>query len=164
MTRVTANAPLAAAMVSCFAYGDTALIEQVAIGNEVGIRVVDPGDGPQALPAVEVRTVDGAYDYDARYTRAGASEYFVPSRLSPERVRAAEEAAVRAHVALGLRHLSRTDLIVDDAGTPWFLEVNTAPGMTETSLFPLAAQATGRPLGELYAAIVRAASSADRHA
>lgn len=160
VTRVTDAAQLPHAMVSCFAYGDTALIEQEAVGTELGISVVDLGDGPQALPPVEI-TVDGPYDFDARYN-PGRCEYFVPSRLSAEHVRAAEEAAIRAHRALGLRHISRTDLIVDTSGTPWFLEVNTAPGMTETSLFPLAAQATGRPLGELYAAIVRAAASDDR--
>jgi D-alanine-D-alanine ligase len=163
VTRVTEKHQLPHAMVSCFAYGDTALIEQEAIGTELGISVVDLGDGPTALPPVEVSTLDGPSDFDARYN-PGRSEYFVPSRLSPAHLHAAEDAAVRAHVALGLRHLSRTDLIVDEAGTPWFLEVNTAPGMTETSLFPLAAQATGRPLGELYAAIVQAAARDYRRA
>lgn len=156
VTLVTREDQLPHAMVSCFAYGDTALIEKAAVGAELGVSVVDLGDGPTALPPVEVVTVDGPYDYDARYN-PGRSEYFVPSRLDPATVLAAQDAAVRAHVALGLRHISRSDLIVDDAGTPWFLEVNTAPGMTETSLFPLAAQASDRPLGELYAAIVRAA-------
>ncbi len=156
VTRVTDAARLPHAMVTCFAYGDVALIEEAATGTELGVSVVDLGDGPLALPPVEVVTVDGPYDYDARYN-PGRSEYFVPARLTQDQVGAAQETAVRAHVALGLRHLSRTDLVVDDAGTPWFLEVNTAPGMTETSLFPLAAEATGRPLEELYAAIVRAA-------
>jgi D-alanine-D-alanine ligase len=153
VTLVTAAQALPHAMVSCFAYGDTALIEQAAQGIELGISVVDLGDGPRALPPVEVRTDDGPYDYDARYN-PGRSEYFVPARLDAEQERIATEAAVRAHVALGLRHISRTDLILDAGGTPWFLEVNTAPGMTETSLFPLAAHATGEPVGELYRAIV----------
>ena len=60
-------------------------------------------------------------------------------------------------MALGLDGLSRTDLIVDDAGTVWFLEVNVAPGMTETSLLPQAAEAAGLPLGQLYRALVDAA-------
>ncbi len=156
VTLVTTEAQLPHAMVNCFSYGDTALIEEAALGVELGVSVVDLGDGPQALPPVEVRTDDGPYDFDARYN-PGRSEYFVPARLDPDQTRAATDAAIRAHQALGLRHISRTDLILDTAGTPWFLEVNTAPGMTETSLLPMAAQATGRPLGELYRAIVEAA-------
>jgi D-alanine-D-alanine ligase len=156
VTLVTEPDQLPHAMVSCFAYGDTALIEQAALGIELGVSVVDLGDGPRALPPVEIRTDDGPYDYDARYN-PGRSEYFVPARLDGEQAQVATEAAVRAHQALGLRHISRTDLILDDAGTPWFLEVNTAPGMTETSLFPLAAHATGEPVGELYRAIVKTA-------
>ena len=163
VTRVTESSELPHAMVSCFAYGDTALIEREAVGTELGISVVDLGEGPVALPPVEVQTVEGPYDFDARYN-PGRSEYFVPTRLGTEQRRAAEEVAIRAHVALGLRHISRTDLIVDASGTPWFLEVNTAPGMTETSLFPLAAQASEHDLGELYAAIVRAALPRSRGA
>ena len=156
VTRVGESGELPHAMVSCFAYGDTALIEREAVGTELGISVVDLGDGPVALPPVEVQTIQGPYDFDARYN-PGRSEYFVPCRLAPEHRLAAERAAITAHRALGLRHLSRTDMIVDGTGTPWFLEVNTAPGMTETSLFPLAAQASEWSPGELYAAIVRAA-------
>ncbi len=156
VTLVTTPAQLPHAMVSCFAYGDTALIEEAALGVELGVSVVDLGDGPQALPPVEVRVDDGPYDFDARYN-PGRSEYFVPARLDADQTRVATEAAVRAHLALGLRHISRTDLILDTAGTAWFLEVNTAPGMTETSLFPLAAHATGQPVGALYRAIVEAA-------
>lgn len=156
VTWVTEENQLPHAMVTCFAYGDTALIEQAVTGTELGVSVVDLGDGPLALPPVEVSTVDGPYDYDARYN-PGRSEYFVPARLGERAAAAAARTAVTAHRALGLRHLSRTDLVVDDAGTPWFLEVNTAPGMTETSLFPLAAEATGQPPEELYASIVWAA-------
>ena len=135
---------------------DTGLIERAARGVELGVSVVDLGDGPRALPPVEIRTDDGPYDYDARYN-PGRSEYFVPARLDPALIRVAEEAAVLAHRALGLRHISRTDLILGTDGVPWFLEVNTAPGMTETSLLPLAAGATGQPLGELYRQVVETA-------
>lgn len=153
---VTHEEELPHAMVSCFAYGDTALIERAVTGVELGVSVVDLGDGPRSLPPVEVRTDDGPYDYDARYN-PGRSEYFVPARLDAARLDAAVDTAIRAHTALGLRHISRTDLVVDAAGTPWFLEVNTAPGMTETSLFPLAAEALGGSVTGLYGAIVRAA-------
>lgn len=139
VTAVHRAEDLPEAMVTCFSYGDAALVERLVEGTEVAVSVVDTPDGPVALPPVEILT-DGPYDYDARYN-AGRTEYFVPARLEEETTRAACEAAVAAHRALGLRDLSRTDLVVDGGGTPWFLDMNVAPGMTELSLFPQAAQA-----------------------
>ncbi|TDE99151.1 D-alanine--D-alanine ligase [Occultella glacieicola] len=157
---VTDTDELPRAMVTCFSYGENALLEQVVTGTELAVSVVDVGDGPVALPAVEIST-EGAYDYDARYN-PGRTEYFAPARLTPKAERAAAELAVLAHRTLGLSHLSRTDMIVDSDGVPWFLEVNVAPGMTETSLLPQAAQAGGRSLGELYRSIVAAAQLTKR--
>ncbi|WP_113701907.1 D-alanine--D-alanine ligase family protein [Nonomuraea lactucae] len=145
---------LPAAMVGCFAYGDTALIERYVEGVEVALSVVDYGNGPVALPAVEIVPDGGVYDYAARYT-AGRTEFFAPARLSPEAAAACAEAAVTAHTALGLRDISRTDLIVDAADQPHFLEVNVAPGMTETSLFPMAVEAAGQDLGDLCRTLLR---------
>jgi D-alanine-D-alanine ligase len=154
VTLVTAPDDLPAAMVECFAYSDAALIERAVSGSEVAVSVLDTGSGPFALPAVEIVT-DGPYDYDARYN-PGRTEYFLPARLSDEVAARVRDAALTAHAALGLARLSRTDLIVDADGTPWFLEVNVAPGMTETSLLPQAAEAAGYDLGELYRALVDA--------
>lgn len=142
------------AMVDCFAYSDTALVERAVSGTEVAVSVVDTGDGPVALPAVEIVT-QGPYDYDARYN-PGRTEYFSPARLDPTTAQAVADVAVTAHRALGLERLSRTDLIVTDDGTPSFLEVNVAPGMTETSLLPQAAEAAGYNLGDLYRRLVEA--------
>ncbi len=139
---------LPSAMVTCYAYGAVALIERYVEGVEVAVTVVDTGDGPHALPAVEIRPDSGFYDYEARYT-AGATQFVVPATLEPAVAQACAEAAVTAHTALGLRYLSRSDLVVDADGVPWFLEVNVAPGMTETSLVPLAAEAAGVELGVL---------------
>jgi D-alanine-D-alanine ligase len=144
------------AMVGCFAYGDTALIERFVAGTEVAVSVVDTGSGPVALPVVEIVADGGVYDYSARYT-AGQAEFFVPARLADEVVEVAKRTAVTAHQALGLRDLSRTDFIVDAEGTPWFLEVNVAPGMTETSLLPQAAAAAGLDMGSLYRELLHAA-------
>lgn len=152
---VTEADDLPRAMVQCFAYGDTALIEQAVLGTELAVSVVDLGEGPEALPAVEIVT-DGPYDYDARYN-PGRTEYFAPARLSPEIAAAAGRVAVTAHEALGLRHVSRTDLIVAPDGSIAFLEVNVAPGMTETSLLPQAAEAAGHELGALYRSLVESA-------
>jgi len=155
VTLVTSADALPQAMVDCFAYSDTALIETAVSGTEVAVSVVDLGNGPFALPPVEIVT-DGPYDYDARYN-PGRTEYFAPARLSESVSSAVIAAALTAHRALGLAGLSRTDLIIDDAGTIWFLEVNVAPGMTETSLLPQAAEAAGLSLGELYRSMVTAA-------
>jgi D-alanine-D-alanine ligase len=145
------------AMVECFAYGDVALVERHVAGVEVAVSVVEGPDGPQALPAVEIVPDGGFYGYDARYV-AGATEFFCPARLTADAAAAVAEAALVAHRAFGLRHLSRTDLVVDEAGQPWFLEVNVAPGMTETSLLPQAVEATGADPADLYRALVERAA------
>ncbi|MEY9890581.1 D-alanine-D-alanine ligase [Catenulispora sp. MAP12-49] len=146
---------LPAAMVACFAYDETALIERHITGREIAVSVVDTGEGPQALPAVEIVADSGVYDYAARYT-AGITEFFAPARLTADEAKTVEQMAVRAHTTLGLSCVSRTDLILDAAGTPWFLEVNVAPGLTETSLLPLAAGAADLDLGVLYRDLVQA--------
>ena len=105
---------------------------------------------PQALPAVEIVPDGGVYSYDARYT-AGATEFFAPGAAAPRRRAAAAAAALTAYRVLGHRHLSRMDLIIDADGTPWFLEGNISPGMTETSLVPLALEAAGLDPTAVYA-------------
>ena len=136
------------AMVACFAYDERALIEACVAGREIAVSVVDAGEGPQALPPVEVVT-EGQYDFDARYN-PGRSEYFAPARLSAEETALVQETALSVHRTLGLGNVSRTDLILDEQGTPWFIDVNVVPGMTET---PLAAEAAG-DLPGLYDALV----------
>lgn len=155
VSTVTAAEDLPAAMVAAFAYGAVALVEQLVVGTEVAVAVLDDGTGPRALPVVEIRPDGGAYDYAARYT-AGATEFVVPAALPDAALRSCEHAAVTAHERLGLAHWSRTDLIVDGAGTPWFLEVNVAPGMTETSTYPQALAAAGLELGPVVAGLVQA--------
>ena len=155
VTLVRDAGELARAMVDAFAYADTALIERAVMGRELAVSVVEDADGPRALPAVEIVT-DGPYDYDARYN-PGRTEYFTPARLSDAEAEAVAAVAIGAHRALGLRHLSRTDLLLDVAGSPQFLEVTVAPGMTETSLFPQAALAGGHDLPALYHSLVAAA-------
>jgi D-alanine-D-alanine ligase len=136
------------AMVGAFAYSEVALMEHFVAGTEISVCVYDTSDGPVALPAVEIVPPAGIYDYNARYT-AGTTEFFVPARLATDVAEAVAAVALEAHSGLGLRDWSRTDLIVDESGTPWFLEVNVAPGMTETSLFPQALSQAGVVLGDL---------------
>lgn len=157
-TVVRAIEDLPAAMVAAFAYGDTAMIERFVEGTEVAISVVEDAAGPRSLPVVEIAADGGWYDYGARYT-AGATEFFVPARLPEATLAACAELALTVHRTLGLRDWSRSDVIVDAEGTPWFLEVNVAPGMTETSTFPQAVTASGTDLGSLTAALVERALS-----
>jgi D-alanine-D-alanine ligase len=156
-TVVRDPAQLPGAMVDAFAYGDTALVEQFVVGTEVAVPVVDTGDGARPLPAVGIVPDGGVYDYTARYT-AGSTEFVVPAQLDDAQTAECARVALLAHEVLGLRDLSRSDLIVDAAGTVWFLEVNVAPGMTETSTVPLAAQADGLEVGKLMADLVRSAT------
>lgn len=146
------------AMVAAFAYGDTVLIEKFVQGVEIAVSVIERDGQPEALPAVEIVSDSGIYDYQARYT-AGMTEFFAPARLDPEIAESAARTAVEAHRIFGMRDLSRTDLIVDPAGTPFFLETNAAPGMTETSLFPQSVAAAGLDLGTELAKLVRVARS-----
>jgi D-alanine-D-alanine ligase len=143
---VSTAGELPSAMLGCFAYGDTALVEQFVSGTEVAVGVIDLGDGPTALPAVEIVPSGTWFDYTARYT-AGQTEYYTPARLPEQAAQAAAEAAVTAHTALGLRDLSRSDLIVTPSGEVMFLEANVAPGMTGTSTLPMALAAAGLDFG-----------------
>jgi D-alanine-D-alanine ligase len=145
VTRVRDGAALPAALMACFGYHDEALIEQWIDGTEISIGVTDLGE-PVALPAVEIVPDSGFYDYAARYT-AGATEFFCPARLTPDAASAAADAALTAHRTLGLRDLSRTDLIIDAAGRPFVLETNVAPGMTPTSTFPMGLREAGHDFG-----------------
>lgn len=151
-------AALPAAMVGCFGYDSTALVERYVPGKDVAVSVIDVGNGPQALPGVEIVPRNGIYDYAARYT-AGLTTWHTPARLAPEVAARVTETALAAHTALGLRDLSRVDLIVDEDGHPHVLEVNVAPGMTSTSLLPLAAHAAGIDLGILVGVLAARAAT-----
>jgi D-alanine-D-alanine ligase len=147
------SASLPAAMVGCFAYDQTALVERYVPGVDIAVSVIDVGDGPTPLPAVEIVPQNGVYDYAARYT-AGLTTWHVPARLDPAVASRVAETAVSAHRALGLRDVSRVDLIVDPDGGAHVLEVNVSPGMTETSLLPMAVAAAGLDFGKLLATLV----------
>ncbi|WP_216212274.1 D-alanine--D-alanine ligase family protein [Amycolatopsis aidingensis] len=146
-------ADLPAAMVGCFAYGETVLAERFVDGVEVAVTVVERADEPEPLPAVEIVPESGVYDYTARYT-AGLTDFFAPARLSADAAKAVGELAVAAHRLLGLRDISRSDAVVMADGTIQFLEVNPSPGLTETSTVPMAVEAAGTTLGAVFADLV----------
>lgn len=153
-------ADLPAALVSSFAYGEVVLVEKFVTGTELAISVVEERvDGvmtPRALPAVEVSFPGDVFDYEARYT-AGMTTYHTPARLPDDVAAAAADLAVAAHRVLGLRDVSRTDAVVDAEGRVQFLEVNVSPGLTETSMLPMASEADGLDIGVLYSRLLEAA-------
>jgi D-alanine-D-alanine ligase len=147
---------LAQAILGAFSYAEAVLIERFVAGTEVAVTILDG----EPLPAVEIRPKEGAYDFSARYT-AGATEFHAPARLDEAVARACADAAVTAYSAIGARHISRADLIVDAEGRPWLLELDTCPGLTDTSLVPLAAQAAGLAFEDLCERLVTLAGRRD---
>ena len=157
LTIVRSAAELPSAMVTAYAYGDIALIERFVEGIEIALSIIEDVHGqPQALPAVEIVPDGGVYNYEARYT-AGATEFFTPARLGSSVAASVAAVSLTAYRTLGHRQLSRVDLIIDSDDRPWFLEANVSPGMTETSLLPMAVEAAGMDSGEVYAGIVNRA-------
>jgi len=114
------------------------MAEMPVNGREIAVSVLNG----EALMPVEVAPKSGVYDYASKYT-AGATEYFCPARLPAETLRHCMERAEQAVVATGCSGAPRVDMIVPDGGEPVILEINTIPGMTETSLLPKAAAAAG---------------------
>lgn len=146
------------AMVEAFTYDDVAVVEHRVHGTEIAVAVIDTGDGPRALTPVEIEPTRGVYGFQDRYN-AGETTFYAPSRLDDAISGSVADAAVHAHRALGLRDLSRIDFIVDAEGTAWFLEANVIPGLTETSLVPLAIEASGTDAASVYSGLVRVAAS-----
>ncbi|MDP6082204.1 MAG: D-alanine--D-alanine ligase [Verrucomicrobiota bacterium] len=124
--------------------GGPVLVEERIEGREVTVGVV----GGQPLPVVEITPKRGAYDYANKYT-AGATEYACPALFDAEATHCIQHAGKRALAAVGGGNCARVDFIVRPDEEPVFLEVNTLPGMTETSLLPKAAAATGTGFAEL---------------
>ena len=153
---VDSSDDLRKAMVHAFTYSDIALIEQRIVGVEVCVPIIDTGDGPRAIPAVEIEPLSGHYDFEARYT-AGATRFYTPPRLEQAALDSLSSLALDVFTALGLRDLARVDFMVDGEGTPWFLEASTMPGLTETSSTALALDAAGYDVGGVYGALVEAA-------
>jgi D-alanine-D-alanine ligase len=138
---------VASGLVLAGRYDRRVLVQRFATGTEITIGVLATPD-VQVLPTLEIVSENPVYDYDAKYT-AGKSHHIIPARI-PEAARAAaQDAAARAFTELGCSGMGRVDVIVDAAGVPWLLEINTVPGLTELSLLPDAARAAGIAFDEL---------------
>jgi D-alanine-D-alanine ligase len=133
-----------AALAAALAHDDAVLCEERIVGREVTVGILED----RALPLVEVRPRSGAYDYRSKYTR-GATEYLCPAPFEPGIAARLQAAGLDAFRAVGGRDYARVDVMVGPGDRPSVLEVNTLPGMTETSLLPMAAAAAGLGFADL---------------
>lgn len=143
---------LSRAVSQALEYDSVVLVERFVTGREVTVALLEG----RVLGCLEVAPKGGMYDYDAKYT-AGATEYFMPARITPTRQRGVLNLAERAARALGCTSAARVDLLVTEGENEYVLEVNTQPGMTETSLLPKIAAAVGYDFGALCEAVLRGA-------
>jgi D-alanine-D-alanine ligase len=150
ITVVRKKSELKKALRTALRYSESALIEKFVKGKEVTAPVL----GETVLPLIEIVPKRSFYDFKSKYVK-GMSDHILPARLSGKAGESVRAAAVRAHRALGCRAFSRVDFIVDRNGRPWILELNSIPGMTETSLFPESARAAGYSFPEMILEIVR---------
>ena len=150
VTPIANGGDLTAGLRAALALGDGVLVEPYVLGREITVGVLDlEGHAAEALPVIEIRTAtDEWYDYRNRYAQGG-SEHIIPAPLGAELNDLLQRIAIDAHLALGLRDLSRADFIVTDRDEIVLLEVNTMPGMTPTSLYPDGARAINIEFHEL---------------
>ena len=139
---------LAAAVGTCLAANEAVLVEAFKKGREVTTGVLGTGGAARALPVLELVSHNEFYDYEAKYT-PGMTDFILPANLPPDTYRKVQEEAVRAHRLLGCRGVSRVDAIITGDGKVWIIEVNTSPGMTDTSDLPAQAAAAGIGFGQL---------------
>lgn len=135
---VKKDSGLRTALKEAARFGGPVLIEKYISGRELTVSILDG----KVLPTIEIRPKKGFYDYTAKYTK-GMTEFVVPAPISKSLDKKVAKESLKAYEALGCKGAARVDVILDSRGTPFILEVNTIPGMTELSLFPRAAQAAG---------------------
>lgn len=145
---VREQAKAEAAMADAAKYGNDILVEEFIEGMELTVGILND----KALPIVHIIPPEGVYDMASKYpwlSGAKGSQYICPADLDEATTRAVQEAALAAHRSLGVEIYSRVDVLLDSQNRPFVLEANTIPGMTETSLLPKAAAATGISFPEL---------------
>jgi D-alanine-D-alanine ligase len=152
VTIVRDSGQIPAAYADAFRYDAEILIEEYIQGHEITAGIVEE----EALPLIEIVPKEEFYNFEAKYTK-GMTEYIIPARLSKEITREVQRLALKTHQALGCEGYSRVDFRVDPQGRPYVLEINTLPGMTETSLLPKAALAAGMDYDALVARLVKTA-------
>jgi D-alanine-D-alanine ligase len=140
------------ALKHAFFYSKAIIVEKYIQGKEVQIGIL----GNRALGGVEVRPSLEFYNFEAKYT-AGLTEYIIPPKVNLDVYKKAEQIALQSHNVLGCSGVTRVDLIIEDSGNPYVLEVNTIPGMTETSLIPKIAAHAGMTFSQILEEMIRLA-------
>ena len=144
MSRVMDAQDIGPALIKAFEFDDEVLVEQLIEGRELTAGVI----GTEVLPLIELKTPNEFYDFDAKYA-AGTTEYLCPAPIDQDLAESISALCWRAFDVVGARGWGRVDLMLDQNNAPWLLEVNTTPGMTESSLLPKAALASGMDFEEL---------------
>jgi len=146
---------LEAAVTEAFGYSEQIVVEEFIKGKELTVAVIGD-ENVEALPIIEIVPHSGRYDYRSKYTK-GCTDYIVPARLESKAAEQIQSLAVKAFQLFGCRGVARVDFMMDEAGQPYVLEINTIPGMTATSLVPKAAAAIGLSFPDLCERILKMA-------
>ncbi len=141
-----------AALELAFSYSKEILVEKFIQGKLLAIGM----SGEKPMPIVHIQPKSGFYDYESKYT-CGKTEYVCPADLSKEEIRCCEDVAVKVYRALRGNGMPRVDVILNDEVVPYVLEMNTIPGMTQTSLLPMAAKQSGIAFDDLVIRILKSA-------
>jgi D-alanine-D-alanine ligase len=145
------------ALVAAFSYDDRVLLERHVSGRELAVGLLEEEHGPQALPIVEAKPKqEYFFDFEARY-EIGKTDYVCPADLPADVTTLAQDLAVATYRLLGCYGFARVDMMLPDDGPPQVLEAQAIPGLTETSLFPQAAEAAGISFDELVGRLVELA-------
>ena len=144
---------LEAALSEAFKYDREVLVEEFIKGRELTVAVWGNEEEQEALPIIEITTVTGRYDYVTKY-KVGASTHIIPAPIPEEVTKKVKEIAIRAFAVCGCSGMARVDFMLGEDNQPYAIEVNTIPGMTETSLVPDAGRAAGIEFPELCARIL----------
>lgn len=154
--KVDSAEKLADALLDALSYDSAVVVERWVEGVELAVTVLGEGEGVEVLPAVEIVARGELYDFSARMAADGA-DFFVPARIEHAHAQAATRVAADVHRLLGCRDVSRVDLVMSPNGEPYVLECNTSPGMTETSLLPMAAEAAGMTFQDVVSRVIQSA-------
>lgn len=154
---VKEEAQLDEALANAFKYSRDILVEEFIGGKELTVSMMQKDGEVVALPVIHIAPHSGTYDYHSKYTK-GATEYICPADLDEETTKKVQEISKQAYEVLGCSGVARADVMLDEEGNGYVLEINTVPGMTATSLVPKAAAAAGISFPELCNIILQSAS------
>lgn len=156
LSHVEEPGALIEAVYEAFGYDAKILLERWISGTEISVPILEPADqAPRILGLVEIRPREGAYNFEAKYT-PGATDFAIPAEIPATAAARLEETVLTAYRVLGCSGFARVDTILE-GDIPWVIDVKTIPGFTETSTFPLAAEAAGISFENLVETILDAA-------